>query len=83
MQCTLNIGLDVVCNSISYKYVVHSPNRNNLHPYEVLQDTSSKLINRSLMVPKAKCVEKGIGSVAQNNYYTIGTCGKSIAGPWH
>ena len=63
MQCTLNIGHDVVkyCNPISYKYVVHSPNRKGHHSYEVLQHTPSKT-NRCLVVPKAKCVAQGIGT---------------------
>ncbi len=52
MKCTLNIDVDVLKRErpIPYKYVIHSPNREDSHPYELLQNQRGNP-NRCLVVP--------------------------------
>ena len=58
MQCTLNIGVEVIHygSPVAYKYVVYSPRRtaHKEHPYEFLHQSPkiSGHVNRTLRVPR-------------------------------
>lgn len=53
MQCTLLINKEVISydESVAYKYVIHSPNRKDAHPYEFLHHLHG-VFDRALKVPK-------------------------------